>query len=114
MRPWRIVRTRFGSIPVPDWEVECPFCGEIMILHDFRVDHQVRYKFRHLDVHLKCPHCGCWVTFGVPISEEEYVELRNSPLHNVIIKDEEVLEEIKRLYSTNADVAKRLREWGYW
>jgi len=109
-RFWIIRDTEHGKVIVPKKPILCPICGEVMLLHDFAC-YKHTSGFKHADIHVKCPYCSFWATFGVPISEEEFEELTKSPLHKQILKweltnlvDEEV----------RGDLEARLKKWGYW
>ena len=97
----------------PDEPMPCPICGHPLILHDFN-PFKSAWGFYHCDVHMKCPNCSLWLTFGVPISEEDFRKLFNSPLKSKVLTREvldligEVEDDVKR------EVEERLRRWGYW
>ena len=116
MRPWQIVDTPKGKAIVPTVELECPFDGTPLLLHQFSVYSAELYRFKHADVKMKCPKCGFFVTFGVPISDAEMKELRESPLHGKVITDE--APEIAKVQGLSAEeekeIADRLEKWGYW
>ncbi len=107
-RPWVIDYIEGKAVFRPAREFICPFCGEVMYLHDFRAyrstDLQGNY-FYHCDVHLKCPRCSFWATFGVPISKEEYDKLLASKLNGKILIYQ---------YKDDEKLSKRIKEWGYW
>lgn len=69
---WVINDVNGNAVILPSEPLYCPICGEELLLHDFRC-YAHRYpdgqpELRHCDVHLKCPGCGLWLTFGVPVS----------------------------------------------
>jgi len=111
MRKWDIIFIDGHAVPVPKFDAKCPFCGTQLLLHDFRVYNQVAHKFLHCDVHLKCPNCGFFLTFGIPISGEEYELLRKSKFHGRILKWE-----LTEIYSDEEKewIKKKLEQWGYW
>ena len=108
---WTLRNTDRGIIIEPNEDLYCPICREKLILHDFRVGQHGIKKFYHCDVHMKCPKCSLWLTFGVPISEDEFNMLRSSQLHGKILTDELMFvlnEEDKE------KIKERLDSWGYW
>ena len=108
MREWRLIKLNDDWAIVPTREFVCPFCGEVMILHDFRAYYSTDnagHFFYHTDVHMKCPKCSFWAIFGVPISKEEYDKLVTSKLNGKILIYQ---------YKDNEKLAERIREWGYW
>ena len=121
-KPWKLVKTERGYIPVPEFPMICPFCGEVMLLHRFSA-HQQRQvmgypprmgEFYHVDINLKCPNCGWYTVFGVPISKDDFYKLRDSGLARKLINLEDVLL-VAKIY--NADMKKieeRLKALGYW
>ena len=106
MKPWTITKIGEHFIIKPDFEVKCPVCGHKAILHDFRASEHSTEHFYHCDVHFKCINCSFFMTFGVPLSREEYEKLSNSKLNGKILKEAELLD-LK-------EVEKRLKSWGYW
>jgi len=108
---WKIVDTKHGKVILPEEPLLCPFCGTEMLLHDFKCVRQVPGGFFHCDVHVKCPKCSFWATFGVPVTKEIHDELTKSPLHGKIIR-----EELSSLVTGKVwdRVAERLKRWGYW
>ena len=110
MRKWEVVFVDGNAVPVPKFEARCQFCGSELILHDFKVYDRREHEIYHLDVHMKCPQCGYFVTFGIPISREEYKVLFESKYHGRILKWE-----LSDIYSDKKSlIEKRLRMWGYW
>ena len=110
MRYWKVVKSKKGAIILPVQPLICPFCGNEMIIHDFRAIYQKSFNFYHCDIHMKCPNCSFWCIFGVPISKEEYEELVKSPLHGRVLK-----EELIKIYPKYGELLKeRLKKLGYW
>ena len=110
-RKWKIVETEKGAAIVPTFELKCPFCGTTLILHDFAAYHNKIHNFYHVDIHMKCPNCSWWTTFGVPITKEEYEKLSKSPLNRKILR----WELTKILNNEDKEkIEERLRSWGYW
>ena len=109
-----------NAVIIPKEPFYCPFCGKMLILHDFiPAMHKYpdgRPDLRHCDVHMKCPGCGFWVTFGVPITIEECERLSKSKYKVVTLRWE--LKEIYEKLGINVDemkiVEERLRTLGYW
>ena len=107
---WKVVEVEGGAIVVPEQELTCPICGYPLLMHDFRAA-RASQGFYHVDVHMKCPNCSLWLTFGIPISEGDFEKLVNSPYNSKILTSEVLKvtpEDIKN------EVAERLRKWGYW
>ncbi len=110
---WEIVDTEKGVIIRPKQDFECPICHHELILHDFWVGKDAKKNFHHVDVHMKCPHCSFYSTFGIAISKEQYEILKNSPLHATTLTDE--LTDIVELSEEDEKIIrKRLKELGYW
>jgi len=108
---WKIDREK--KIIYPAKPLLCPFCQTQLILHDFSPLYTRRYNFFHVDIHMKCPNCSFWVTFGVPVTEADYVLLMSSPYKGKVLKDE--LLEMNILNSKESDlIRKRLESIGYW
>ncbi len=113
MESWEIVETKHGAVVKPKREFKCPFCGHKLLLHQFHVSFQPVKKFYHVDIHLKCPVDGFFVTFGVAISEEEYRTLLHSPLEGKDLTFE--LLEVEDLSKEDEErIRKRLEQMGYW
>jgi len=91
----------------------CPFCKIPLILHDFSPLYTRRYNFFHVDIHMKCPNCSFWATFGVPITEADYSVLMDSPYKGKVLKDE-LLEMQILTAEESALIRKRLEALGYW
>ncbi len=106
-RKWEIKEFDNDFIILPKDPLYCPFCHELMLLHDFIVQKSSQGWY-HADIHLKCGTCGFYATFGVPISESEYHKLRNSKYHAKII-DKDII----YLYP-DKELEERIRSWGYW
>lgn len=85
---WRVKDTKLGAVIIPEDLIKCPICGSILLLHDFRCYYHRGIELRHCDIHMKCPRCGFFATFGVPISEEEFRKLSSSPLHGKVLREE--------------------------
>ena len=105
---------------VPVEPLYCPFCNHKMILHDF-APYEHRYpdgrpELRHVDVHMKCPACGFWCTFGVPVTKEELERLKRSRYAFKTLRWE--LDDIYRNvsgYEKESQIVKeRLKVLGYW
>lgn len=111
MREWKITETNKGTIIIPSRVLHCVFCGEPLLLHDFICSKNFSFDFYHCDVHLKCPNCNWFVTFGVPITEEEYNKLVKSPLHHRILKWE-IVDLVKE--KDKEKIEERLKSFGYW
>jgi hypothetical protein len=88
----------------------CPIRGYHLLLHDFRA-WRAAQGFHHVDVHMKCVNCGLYLTFGVPISEDDFKKLLNSRYNGKILTDK-VLELTPE--DLREEVERRLRSWGYW
>lgn len=124
MDSWKIVETERGYVIIPvDDRIRCPHHGELLLPHDF-YPHEYRAggkQFCHVDVHLKCPICGFWATYGVAVSKEDYEKLRSSPLKNQPFTDE-VVELMMRMRDEGAELSEkdvelikeRLKLLGYW
>ena len=113
MESWKIVETKHGAVVKPKREFKCPFCGHKLLLHQFHVNFQPVKKFYHVDIHLKCPVDGFFVTFGVAISKEEYEKLSKSKMNGVDLTDE--LLEVEELSEEDEEIIrKRLEQIGYW
>ena len=108
---WVLKNTSKGVIITPDEDLYCPICREKLILHDFRVCRAASKGFHHCDVHMKCPNCSLWITFGVPLSKDEFDILLSSPLHGRILIDE-LLFILDDEYKDK--IKERLESWGYW
>ena len=108
MRLWELREVEGDHIIAPTVDLRCPLCNEPLLLHDFRA-YRASQGFFHVDVHMKCPKCSLWLTFGVPIDREEFDKLRRSKYHDKIL-----LWEVLRLAPISEEVAKRLERWGYW
>ena len=106
---WKIVEVNGDYVILPEHEVVCPVCGGEVLLHDFSCKYQASFSFYHCDVHMKCLNCGFFMTFGVPVSREDYEKLTKSKYHAKILKWE--LREIVRDFRK---VEERLRRLGYW
>ena len=109
VRYWNIVDRDGNAVVLPGKPFYCPLCGGNLLLHDFRAYYQTTYDFYHVDVHLKCPHCGFFLTFGIPITEEEYKRLVKSKYHGRVLKWE-----LREIYNENEEIKERLEKWGYW
>jgi len=102
---WIIREVNGNAIIEPTEDKECHFCKTKLILHDFYP--QKSYNFFHADVHLKCPECSWWVTFGVPISEADFNKLSRSKYAKKPLTHELLELGLKQ-------VEKRLKTFGYW
>jgi len=60
----------------------------------------------HVDVYLKCPNCGWVAEFGIPLSSDEYRELRD-------FINARVLEPFDRQESEEK-IIEKLRKLGYY
>lgn len=114
MRPWEIVKIDLGRgedyIILPRDTFYCPVCGEPLLFHDYLVGWNG--QFYHADIHMKCPRCGLYLTFGVPIDKNEYDKLLHSRYLRKILTVE-----VTRLLRNDHDLEKikeRLERWGYW
>jgi len=125
LRPWTTIEVEQEVLViVPTIELRCNYCGAKLILHDFNpMAH--RYtgepELRHCDVHMKCPYCGHWNVFGVPITEEEYRELNKSRLKVKTLRwelpkiYEKIEEQLGLKYKEEIElVKKKLELLGYW
>ena len=110
-RAWKVVKINNDYIIVPTQPLFCPICSHRILIHDFRAYYSAQ-KFYHCDIHAKCSYCGLYLTFGIPISADEYARLRSSRLHGKVITHEilNIIEE-KELQET---IREKLRTWGYW
>ena len=113
-RLWIVKEVNGSHVILPKQPMYCPVCGSPLLLHDFRA-YRHRYpegqpELRHCDVHMKCIHCGLWLTFGVPITYEELEKLQKSKYHGKTLRWE--LREIYR--EEYKAVEKRLEALGYW
>jgi len=66
---------------------------------------------------MKCINCDWYTVFGVPITREEYNQLRQSPLHGKTINKEVALAIMSALDYTPEEIKKveeRIRALGYW
>lgn len=116
MRFWKLVSVKGNVVPIPESPLYCMFCGEPMLLHSFSANRHVD-GWHHLDISVKCPNCSWHVVFGVPISEEEYEEVKKSKYHMKVLRGELVkeLKQILKYYRVRDDkIPSRLRNWGYW
>lgn len=120
---WKVIKNDvFGYIIVPSDDLAshliCPFCTSVLLYHQFVCFKRTVYPKLHCDIHFKCPKCGYFVTFGVPIGEEEYRLLRSSPLHGKVLDGETAIK-VTRLFigvpkKDEEEVMERMRRWGYW
>ena len=110
---WEVRETKLGVAILPRQPLQCPICGGFLLLHDFRCYDERAHGFRHIDIHMKCPECGFFATFGLPISKEDWERLRKSPLHGRVLK-EEAVELAEELGLKVGEGAEHLRSWGYW
>jgi len=107
-RPYKLIQFQGDWIIVPAKPLYCVFCEySELLFHDYLVQHASQ-GFYHADIHMKCKRCGWYVTFGIPISHEEYEKLKNSKWHRKIL--------LKELWELTLDdeVKERLKRWGYW
>ena len=119
MESWKLVYTeKYGWVIVPKIEMRCPICGAKLILHDFRSYHATHLGMYHADVHMKCPRCGGYYTFGIAISEEEHKKIMSSKVHGKTLTKEvlDVLNEANVELSEEDEerIRKRLEQLGYW
>lgn len=107
MRAWKIYKVKDDAIIAPTTTLKCCFCLQELLLHDFRPLHRKKDQddFYHCDIHMKCPKCSFFITFGVPITEEEYNNLASSNLHNKILI---------KYYEDEERIKKRLKIYNYW
>ncbi len=114
-RLWRIVKVGNDYVPAPEKPMYCPICGEEVIIHDFHTHYQRDIGFYHVDIHAKCTYCGHYMTFGVPITEEEAGKLYRSKYHGKLLVREvkEILEALGRK-NLAEKINERLKTWGYW
>jgi len=101
------------KIIYPKTPLICPFCRTSLILHDFSPLYTRRYNFFHVDIHMKCPNCSFWATFGVPISSADYELLMSSPYKGKVLKDELFKMQILTAEETVL-IRKKLESLGYW
>ena len=109
LRFWSVKETERGAVILPTKPLYCPVCGSPLILHDFQAS---KLPFHHSDIHLKCSRCGFFMTFGIPITPEEYKRLWGSPLRGKILKWE--LKEVQPEIYDKAGIGDKLKTWGYW
>ena len=110
MRFWKIEKLSGNLILIPSSPIYCPICGGKTILHDFRCSYSPTDRIYHCDVHMKCLNCSFHLTFGVPVSYDEYVALTKSKHHGKILKLE-----LTELYKEESEeIERRLKSWGYW
>ena len=116
MSNWEVVKTKYGYIIKPKEIIYCPLDGTPLLLHDFRVSYEPVKKFYHCDVHMKCPKCSIWLTFGVPIGRDEFEKLKSSSLHGKTITHEvlEYLKYVNLSKEEEEEIKKRLKSWNYW
>ena len=111
MRDWEILRTAHGALPYPKTPKYCAFDGEELIVHHFTAGQAAR-GFLHVDVYMKCPKCGWFVTFGVPIDSEELRVLSSSPLRGKVLTDEVL--SVAKNHKLKSEIERRLKAFGYW
>lgn len=114
-RLWTVRSDKKGNHYLyPSEPLYCPLCGEPLVLHDFSC-YEHRYpdgqpELKHCDIHMKCPRCGLWLTFGVPVTREELGRLRRSRYHSRTLRWE--LRDISP--DDYERIKDRLSSWGYW
>ena len=115
---WGVFRLGNDLIILPFHKPLCPMVwgdhicyGELILHHFVCQKHDTRPPHYHCDVHLKCSRCGHFTTFGLPIPEELFDELRKSRFHNKVLRME-----LKEIYGSEVpeEVKERLRSWGYY
>lgn len=108
---WGIYEARGELVILPSRPIYCPICASPLILHDFRCYRHPGINHSHCDAHLKCPKCGHWLTFGLPVPEELLTRLQSSRYHGRTLRWE-----LKEIYGEELprEVEERLRRWGYW
>ena len=114
MQKWGIVKTEYGYVPIPDFDLRCPFCGDRMLLHRFFASYSVSEKIYHFDVHVKCIYCSFYAIFGVPCDRETVEKLQKSSLCGKIINREVALKLSEYYHVDTSIVEKRLKALGYW
>ena len=107
---WKVKEINGDYIILPSEKLYCPICGGELIIHDITPFYQKSRDFHHCDIHMKCINCGLHLTFGVPISEDDYNKLNKSKYVRRILK-----QELKEIYPEyNKELESRLKTWGYW
>ena len=111
-RKWVIQKVVEDAMILPKGDFKCPFCKVNLIIHQFTVAYYPKKSFYHADVHMKCPKCGFFATFGVPLYKDEYEELLNSKHLGVVLTDE--LTQLDFDEGEKKLLEERLKDWGYW
>jgi len=117
---WAIFELDGNLIILPVVRVLCNtlredgFCYGELLLHDFRCyRHRIPGQTDHVhcDVHLKCPRCGAYYTFGLAIPPEYLSKLQSSRFHGRTLRME-----LLDIYGDKLprEVVEKLRNWGYW
>ncbi len=113
---WMILDTPHGAVPIPTTTLKCPLCGHKLVIHDFNPVYHPKEGFQHCDVHVKCINCGLWLTFGIPLSKEEYDKLNESPLKIKTLRHKLLFPEFDKLFTQEEKqiIIDRLTKLGYW
>ncbi|RLB80118.1 MAG: hypothetical protein DRH17_12520 [Deltaproteobacteria bacterium] len=116
---WAVYIVNGEAVPLPKKKLLCTtvtedgWCTGEMILHDFRCYKHTTMKpeLVHVDIHVKCPKCGYWRTYGLAVPEKIAGMLARSKYHNRVLRDE-----LPEIYGGKIDkqVVKRIKAWGYW
>lgn len=75
-----------GTVPVCR-ELYCLICGKEMLLYYFRTYRITEPELSYYaEIQAKCPACGLYLSFGLPITREEYLKLKKSNWHGRTIR----------------------------
>jgi len=116
---WAVYIINGEAIPLPKKKLLCTslteegFCYGEMLIHDFRCYKHIYVKPAHIhvDVHVKCPKCGYWRTYGLAVPEKIAALLSKSKYHGKVLRSE-----LAEIYGEKIDrkVIERIKSWGYW
>lgn len=89
-----IIERRLGKLP------NCPFCNSQMLFRAASTRKIQKAQIQISDIILKCPKCFYVATFGVPITPQEYEEVKNLlgiDLLQAYVKQDLEQEDLKKL-----------------
>jgi len=88
-------------------KLKCPFCGNELKPHHIGSPRRVMNGYA-VDIHFKCPNCGFFATFGVPVDEANLELLKKHGGEFFEWWEIEEDEELKR------SIKDKLERLGYW
>ena len=105
MRLWEIKKDdKWGAYP--RFFLRCYFCGTELVPRHSVLHKVLKNKSHALDVSYKCPNCDWYVTFGIPITKEEFESIYRAR-NGYVYEPEEI-------WQNKEKVKSKLKALGYW